>query len=59
MAVRESDVPAFEALADLHEVEATWVQISPTLGNFTLFMVKTQLHLYQLNSYMMEFHNCV
>ena len=34
VAVRESDVPAFEALADLHEVEATWVADFTNTGQF-------------------------
>ena len=34
VAVRESDVPAFEALADLHEVEATWVADFTDTGQF-------------------------
>jgi phosphoribosylformylglycinamidine synthase len=34
VAVRESDVPAFEALANLHEVEATWVADFTNTGQF-------------------------
>ena len=34
VAVRESDVKAFEDLADLHEVEATWVADSTNTGQF-------------------------
>lgn len=34
VAVKESDVPAFEALADLHEVEATWVADFTNTGLF-------------------------
>ena len=34
VAVRESDVPAFEALAYLHEVEATWVADFTNTGQF-------------------------
>ena len=34
VSVKESDVPAFEALADLHEVEATWVADFTNTGLF-------------------------
>ena len=34
VAVREDDVARFEALADLHEVEATWVADFTDTGNF-------------------------
>ena len=34
VAVKESDVPAFEALANLHEVEATWVADFTNTGLF-------------------------
>ena len=34
VAVKETDVPAFEALADLHEVEATWVADFTNTGLF-------------------------
>ena len=34
VAVRESDVKAFEDLADLHEVEATWVADFTNTGQF-------------------------
>ena len=34
VAVRESDVPAFETLANLHEVEATWVADFTNTGQF-------------------------